>query len=295
MIKSRPLQAPDIAHMKDDSIVRITRVGDSAALIRRYGSDRAPMGYEPLANLRLSTRMTLLLDDQDIARLREVRRLTFAANEDFMPRGWGVTEKALGAHLRAALRIFVDNYYDEFAEDDLHDARQIPGKRKITFRVRVPVDLRTALFAAADDMRCSVDDLARIAIVQQLLVCHDGAPVAAMAPALRLCAYPPRTDRLVRDVAAERAAETSVPEPAAPEAQPVAAETRVSVDVLAETIAERNDPPPITTAPWAENGDGIRSITSAAPPAPIVVPAEKPKIRPEDILAMRPLKPPGRT
>lgn len=297
MIKSRPLQTHDIAHMKDDSLVRIMRVGESAALIRRYGVDRAPMGYERLANLRLSTRLTLLLDDQDIARLREIRRLTFAANEDFAPKGWGVTEKALGAHLRAALRIFVDNYYDEFAEDDLHDARQIPGKRKIPFRVRVPVDLRTALFAVADDMRCSVDDLAQIAIVQQLLVCHDGAPVDAMAPALRLCAYPPRTDRLVRDVAAERAAETSAPEPetTAPEVQPVAEETRVSVDVLTETIAEWNDPPHIATAPWAENGDGIRSVTSAAPPAPIVVPAEKPKLRPEDILAMRPLKPPGRT
>lgn len=278
MIKSRPLQTHDIVHMKGGSLVRISRVGDSAALIRRYGGDRAPMGYEPLANLRLSTRLTLLLDDQDMARLREVRRLTFAANEDFAPERWGVTEKALGAHLRMALRIFVDNYYDEFATDDLHDARQIPSKRKITFRVRVPVDLRTALFAAADDMRCSVDDLARIAIVQQLHVCHDGAPVAAMAPTLRLCVYPPRTDRIAREMTADRAAEMAAlePEPTAPEVQPVAAETRVSVDVLAETIAERGEQP--------------HSIT-----APVAVPAEKPKIRPEDILAMRPLKPPGRT
>lgn len=297
MIKSRPLQAHDIAHMKGDSLVRIMRVGESAALIRRYGDDRAPMGYEPLANLRLSTRLTLLLDDQDIVRLREVRRLTFAANEDFRPRGWGVTEKALGAHLRAALRVFTDNYCDEFAEDDLFDARQVPSKRKIPFRVRVPVDLRAALFATADDMRRSVDDLARVAIVQHVQTCHDGAPLAAMDPALRLCVYPPRLDGLIRDFMAERSAETTTEEPGeqAPEPPALLMDNRVSVDVLAETIAERNEQPRrLASAPWGDDGDGIRSVTSAAPPTLIAPPAEKPKIRPEDILAMRPLKPPGR-
>lgn len=284
------LQANDIAHLKDD-VVRIRRIRGTAALIRGYGGDRSPMGYEPLANLKPSSRLTLLLDDQDIARLREIRRLTFAANEDHGPRGWGVTEKALGAHLRAALRIFVDNYSDEFAEDDLHDAQQVPSKRKIPFRVRVPVDLRTALFAAADDMRRSVDDLARIAIVQQILTCHcGGAPLAAMDPALRLCVYPPRTDGLTREAMAEEAAmmaaSTSEEEASAPE--PPAEDNRVSVDVLAETIAEQAKPvTPQSAAPWAEEGDGIRSATSAA------APPEKPKIRPEDVLAMRPLKPPG--
>lgn len=282
-------QVNDIAHLKDE-VVRIRRIRGTAALIRRYGGDRFPMGYEPLANLKPSSRLTLLLDDQDIARLREIRRLTFAANEDSAPRGWGVAEKALGAHLRSALRIFADNYSDEFAEDDLHDARQVSGKRKIPFRVRVPTDLRTALFAAADDMRRSVDDLARIAIVQQIWTCHtNGAPLAAMDPALRLCVYPPRVDGFARDAMAETAAAAAPEsEEKAPEPEPPKAETRVSVDVLAEAIREQApaaNPPPT----WAEDGDGIRSATSAA------APPEKPKIRPEDVLAMRPLRPPGRT
>lgn len=286
------LQANDIAHLKDE-VVRIRRIHSTSALIRGYGGERSPMGYEPIKNLKPSSRLTLLLDDQDIARLREIRRLTFAANEDHGPKGWGVTKKALGAHLRCALQIFADNYYDEIAEDDLHAVRQSHGKRNIPFHVRVPIDLRAALFAASDEMRCAVDDLARVAIIQHIWTCHTGgAPLAAMDPAMRLCIYPPRTDYFAREtmaeVAAAMAAAKSEEEASAPE--PPAEDSRVSVDVLAETIAEQAKPPaPQSSAPWAEEGDGIRSATSAA------APPEKPKIRPEDVLAMRPLRPPGRT
>lgn len=256
----------DIVYTADERMARVmrlieTRRGTEAALWRYPG--KRPMSSRPIAELQPTSLLTFMFDANDLARLRELRRLTFAANAtgEASQCRWGPRNTSLAGHARFSIDLLYGLWKDdsemwnEALDDALYQCRRVaPRGATEPFRLRMSVAARDRLFRFSDETRYTIDDLLRATVAQQVeVLCDDGAPTDALRKELRLCVYPPAVERYAARALKEQT------------------RRRRSRKVKANTASVAGTPPQVEAVPlsvlggsWLEDGDGVRCAASAS-------------------------------
>lgn len=245
------------------------------------------------ASLIPTTRMSFALYPADFGRLREIRRI-----EPHIEGHEGDVDTTLFAALRGLLETIMGLWRDEpggsvgwagyLRERRIQHAQDLaPRGHARPFQVRLSVPLLATMLRAADAVGLSLDGLVRLAIVNRLCVDYDFVAPKWLRRRLRLAPPPAGAD--MNGVEPEKVLV------AAPSPPPVL----VSIGVLEEVRAERGganrrDQEPRSQAVELEKHESIQPV-EAAPKKHDPLRPPSPSARPEEVLAFRPLKPPGRT
>lgn len=162
-------QVNDVVDTNDHGIARITRLGivdgDPSAWIRQYGGTRTPIGVAKLASLYPTCLMTFALDENDMARLKEIRELCPQITNGFR-------KTPLSAYAREALTVIAVSVglkdWTDGVDAQIHALRSEKRGQLRAFRVRVLPDIRDEVNALSDFSRHSPNTIMRAAIAEHL-------------------------------------------------------------------------------------------------------------------------------